>query len=235
MAPHTMNTLQERPNPPQTRREVFLAWCALSALGLICVLALFPPETVLADRVALLGVGIVSAIVCWTPFSRWFLASAERTAFALTAAFFLIYGLARLAGPNDGFALRFSALPDDTYVVPYSAYIVVLGALITAPSWLFSRLDWTRAAFGAVLIISVLTVVSLLLLGQHYPIGPAKILDPFPIPSLAMLFVEYSCVLLLCHTVAAAHTTRRFAIRVLPGVLLLLWARYQFFMNLEDE
>lgn len=230
-----MSISQAEAAPQHVRREVFAARCALVALGLLCVLALLPSETVLADRIALLSAGVASALFCWTPLSQKLLSSDERAAFVLTAALFLIYGLARLAGPSDGFALRFSVLPDDVYVVPYSAYIVVLGAVLTAPSWLASRLDWTRAAAAAILIVSALAALSLLLLSRHYPVGPAEILDPLPVPSLAMRLVEYGCLSLLCHAVAVQPETRRFALRVLPKVLLLLWFRHQFFMNLEDE
>jgi hypothetical protein len=52
---------------------------------------------------------------------------------------------------------------------------------------------------------------------------------------MAMNLVEYSSLALLCHAATARRTTRLLALRVLPGVLLALWIRHQFFMAPEES
>ena len=73
-------------------------------------LAFLPSTSQLSDRTALLSLGIACAVFCWTPLRKYLLVSPERTAFVLTAAMFVIYGLARAAGPEEGPSLRFAAL-----------------------------------------------------------------------------------------------------------------------------
>ena len=82
---------------------------------------------------------------------------------------------------------------------------------------------------AAITIISMLTLASFSLLKGYFPTGPTEILDPAPLPMLALNLVEYGCLALLCQAVAARKETRKLVLRILPGVLLLLWARHQFF------
>jgi hypothetical protein len=212
-----------------------LARGALLALALICGLAFLPPTTTISDRSALLAVGFGCAIFCWSPLQKYLLVSPERAAFILTAAMFVVYGLARSAGPEAGFSLRFAALPDDDFVVPYSAYIAVFGAIFFGPYWQFHRGNWIRSTAAAGILLGFFTLFTFLLLRRHFPSGPLEILDPTPLPRIAMNLVEYSSVALLCHTVSTRSATRRFALRALPGVLLLLWARHQFLVAPEDN
>lgn len=215
-------------------REVIFAQLALFALAIVCVLAFIPSNAALADKTALLAVGIAGAVFCWTPLIRHLKYSSQCAAFALTAMMFLVYGMARGAGPMEGFALQFAALPGDKFVVPYSAYIVVLAALVTGPYWWFHCLNWTRSLLAGIGIVALLSFFSFFLLQRHYPSGTTEILDPTPLPTLSMLLIEYTCVALLCHAVAIQHRTRSIALRVLPAVLLLIAARHHFFVVSEE-
>lgn len=216
-------------------REVLLAQVALVALAVVCILAFIPSNAALADKTALLVVGLAGAVFCWTPLIRHVKCSSHRTAFALTAMMFLVYGLARSAGPDEGFALQFAALPDDKFVVPYSAYVVVLAAIVTGPYWWFHCLNWTRSLLAGIGIVALLGYFSFFLLQRYYPVGVTEILDPTPLPTLSMLLIEYGSVALLCHAVAIRRQTRRLALRALPAVLLLIAARHHFFVAEEGE
>lgn len=215
-------------------REVLFAQVAFIALAIVCILAFLPSNAALADKTALLAVGLAGAVFCWTPLLRHVKCSSQRTAFVLTAMMFLVYGLARSAGPSEGFALQFAALPGDKFVVPYSAYIVVFTALITGPYWWFHCLNWTRSLLAGIGIVALLGYFSFFLLQRHYPSGTTQILDPTPLPALSMLLVEYGSVALLCHAVAIQRQTRRLALRALPAVLLLIVARHHFFVATEE-
>lgn len=215
--------------------KIWLSRLALAALGAIAILAFFAPSVSLPDRMAFLPLGLAMASF-WIPsLLRRVSSHREASTFILTAAMFLIYSLARSVGPDEGFELRFAALPDDSFVVPYSAYIVVFSTLITGPFWWQRKNEWTRSIVGAVTIIAILTLGSFTLLRSHFPTGPAEILDPAPLPTLAMKLIEYGCVALLCHAVTALKETRCLALRLLPGALLVLWARHQFFVAPEES
>ncbi len=215
-------------------RETLFAQIAFVALVVVCGLAFIPSTIALADKTALFAVGFAGAIFVWTPLIRQIQCSPQRSAFFLTAAMFLIYGIARTAGPEEGFSLQFAALPGDKFVIPYSAYVVIFTAILTGPYWWFHRLNSTYALLGGIVLVGGLSFFSFFLLRRFFPAGTTEILDPTPLPSLSMLLVEYSCVALLCHAVAARRRTRRLALRVLPAMMLALAARHQFFPATED-
>ncbi|MDQ3813900.1 MAG: hypothetical protein M3347_08110, partial [Armatimonadota bacterium] len=141
---------------------------------------------------------------------------------------FIVYGLARRAGPEEGWALTFSALPDDRFVISYAARCVLIGALLTAPAWLRNISGWTRALLIGLILIAALALFSFLFLYRHYPAGPTETLDPTPLPHLALQIVEYGSLALLCNVVGAHPPLRRLVLRLLPLALLTLWARHQF-------
>jgi len=217
-------------NPRRDRAEIVCAFIALLGLGLVAALAFFAPEVGLSDRIVLPPLGL-TALVFWIPFVlRRADSHQDVAAFALSAAMFVIYGMARAAGPDEGFALRFAALPEDQFVVPYSAYVVVICALLSSPLWWKRRGDWTISLLASVIVVALLSLLSFTLLKGYFPVGATEILDPSSLPALAMNLVEYSCLVLLCCAVAARKETRSLALRLLAGVLLLLWARHQFFV-----
>lgn len=214
--------------------EVIFAYVALAALGAVTFLAFLAPSVSLPDRIIFLPLGLI-ALTLWNPFvlerAR---IHREIATFILTVAMFLIYSLARTAGPIEGIELRFAALPDDVFVIPYSSYVVVFAALLSTPTCWRRHSDWTRSIVGAIAIIALLAVGSFGLLRQYFPTGPTEILDPTPLPTLAMKLIEYGCIALLCHVVAAREQTRLLALRLLPAVLLFLWLRHQFFIRPEE-
>ena len=214
---------------PQDKSEVVCAFLALLGLGIVAALAFLATEVASADRIVLPPLGL-AALVFWIPFVwRRIDAHSDIAAFALTATMFVIYQLARTSGPEDGFSLRFAALPEDQFVLPYSAYVVVVAAMISSPLWWRRRGEWMVSILAAITILAALAAFSFSLLKGYFPVGATEILDPTPLPSLAMNLVEYGCLALVCSAVAARRETRILALRLLPAILLLLWARHQFF------
>lgn len=199
------------------------------ALAVTFVLALSSAtEPTLADRITLLGLGIFAALCFWTPLLRRIEAQENAPAFVLTAAMFIVYGLARRAGPAAGPALTFSALPGDRFVISYAAFVVVAAALLTTPFWLRHIGGWTRALLAGIILLAALALFSFVFLGRHYAVGPTEIVDPTPLPHLMMQLVEYGALALLCNIVGTHPPTRRLVLRILPLALLILWAWHQF-------
>jgi hypothetical protein len=215
----------------QHRRDFIFAALAALFLLLLWALAFWPGETSRADALTLGVLGVVAVLLCWTPLARHLELQENAATFALTAAMFIVYALARRVGPSDGWALTFPwlALPDDRFVVPYAARLVVLGALLTAPLWWRNLQSWTRALLGAAALLLALAAIGFRLLASFYAVGPVEQLDPSPLPYLGMQIVEYSCLALLCNAATAHPTVRRWALRALPILLLALWARLQLF------
>jgi len=215
----------------QHRRDLVFAALAAGFLLLLWALAFLPGETSRADVLTPFVLGIAAMFLFWTPLSRHFEFQENAAMFALTAAMFVIYSLARRVGPDDGWALSFAwlGLPDDRFVVPYASRIVVLGALCTAPLWWENMQGWTRSLLGGAVLLLVLAAISFRLLASFYKVGPVEQLDPTPLPHLGMQIVEYFCLALLCNAAAAHPNVRRWALRALPILLLVLWARLQFF------
>ncbi len=156
----------------------------------------------------------------------------EASSFALSLAMFVVYGLARAAGPNDenAWSLHFAALPTTVFAVPWAARVVVLGALVSAPLWIRHLNGWTRAVLGALAIVALLGTASFSFLRGYYPVGESDaILDPKPLADTMMQVVEYGALALLCSAACAVPRTRRIVLRALPLLLLALWVRHQWF------
>ena len=220
-------------HPVETRSTTFTligAAIATVALALLIVLA-FSTEArpTQADRIALLGLAVLTAICFWTPLYRWAEAQHGVATFALTAAMFIVYGLARqVTPPDDRGALKFASLPEDVFAVSYAAYIVVAGALLTAPFWLRSLYGWTKSVLLVLGIITVLGFGSFKFLSGYYTVGVTEVLDPTPLVHLGMQVIEFGSLALLCNAVCAHGGMRRWVLRALPLILLALWARHQF-------
>jgi hypothetical protein len=170
-----------------------------------------------------------AGIACfWSPLLRWFEDEPNAGSFALTAAMFVVYGLARRAGPAEGRGLQFAALPDDKFVISFAAYVVVGAALVTAPFWARHFTGWLRALLAAVVLVAALGTGAFLLLGNYYSVGPTETVDPSSLPHLGMQLVEYTALTLLCGVVGEQPLLRRWMLRLLPVLLLGLWARHHF-------
>jgi hypothetical protein len=217
------------PAPRRTSREAVET--AIAGLGLlaIAILALLPGVTATpADKLTLLFLAVVAFVCFWTPLIRVFEEQPGAANFALTAGMFVVYSLARNAGPKDGWALRFAMLPDDTFPVSYAAEIAVLCAFVTLPTWWRSMNGWIRSLLVAGVVLALLATLSFVFLGGKYVVGATEELDPTPLPTFGMQLIEYTAVALLCTAVTANPVTRRVALRILPFALLALWARHEF-------
>lgn len=156
----------------------------------------------------------------------------EAASFALSLAMFVVYGMARAAGPNgeDVWSLHFGLLPETPFPVSWATRVVVVGALLTIPLWIRHLNGWTRAVLCALGIVALFGIASFSFLRGFYPVGEADaVLDPKPLADTIFQVVEYASLALLCSASCAAPQTRRLVLRVLPLLLLALWARHQFF------
>lgn len=214
-----------------------MANVALVALLLLLGLAFFcPAERVhLADRIALLFLTTTCFVVAYTPLHRSLEAQSGGATFLFSAAMFVVYGLARRVVPEAGPSIRFAAMPNDEFIFPYAAYIAVIGAVLVAPYWWKLRSEWPRALLGGIALIALVAGFSFWLLSQYYPVGTTQRVDPSPLPTLLFLLVEYGAVALLCRAAGSHADTRRFLMKVLPLLLLALWARFHFFQPQDDD
>jgi hypothetical protein len=196
----------------------------------IALLGLSPTiQPTLADRLTLFLLALGGAVCFWTPVRRYFEERADAATFTVTMAMFIIYGLARQAGPNDGWSLTTRLLPDTPLAISYAARIAVVGAVLTAPLWWRNRNGWTRALLSAIAVVALLGLGIFWFLGRYYSIGETEVLDPSPLVRMLMQTVEFAALALVCSAACALTGTRRILLRVLPVVLLVLWARHQFF------
>ncbi len=192
------------------------------------------------DCAALLFLGVCALIIGWTPLRRYFerddATGHNATTFALMAAMFTIYLLSRRLEPTSGPALKFAWSPDESFPISYAAFLSIIGALIVAwPTWNVCS-GATRAMGLALLILGVLGAVTFWFLGRFFVIGPVDVLVPNPFVHLWMQTVEFGALTVLCHAAASHVAARRWILRVLPFVLLALWARHQFAPPIvEDE
>jgi len=204
---------------------------AIAAFGLLASTALaFSPAVIAtpADKLTLLFLAVAALICFWTPLLRIFDEQPSAAAFALTVGMFLIYSLARNAGPKDGSVLQFSAIPDEKFPVTHAAKIVVLCAFITIPAWLRQLNGWLKAVVSGAILLALLAAGSLYFLGGRLKVGVVEEVDPTYLPIVVMQLVEYSCVALLCTVVTANPVARKVALRFLPFALLALWGRHYF-------
>jgi hypothetical protein len=215
----------------------FAAVIASIALAVVVGLAFSPAgEPTPADRVTLLTLAVLGAICFWTPLLRYFDQRPDAATFALTAALFIVYGIARRAGPDDGWALRLPALPDDPFVISWAARAVVIGAILALPLWWKQVSLWTRALLTGAAIVMAIGLSIFLFLRRYYPpVEGTEIVNPKLLVDVVLQAVEYSALALLCNAVCLHPAARRWALRVLPLVLLALWARHQFAPPAEVE
>lgn len=215
--------------------ELALAIIACVVLFLVGILAFFTPEIKPSDQLTLLVLGATFLVASRTRLYELVVSRNDVTTFFLMMGMFVIYAIARKAGPETGYSIRFAALPDDEFVIPYSAYFVVVGALITGPLRWKKQNDFLRATISAIVIIASLGVFSFILMHRFYPAGPTKMLDPSPLPYLGMFLIEYGCVALLCHVATSHHTTRRLVVNTFPLLLLALWFRFLYISSPSES
>lgn len=205
---------------------------ALSLLGL-CLLALGDVRPTSGDQLTLFVLG-VAALICVVgnvlgvnPLRRLF-ASREAATWALMLAFFVVYGMARRAGPQDGWRLNTTLLPDTPLPIPYAARLVWLGALLSLPAWSRALTAPTRAILASLLLVALFGLGSFLFLRRFYAVGETEILNPKPLLDTLLQASEYGALALCCTAAGANILVRRWVLSALPILLLMIWARHQF-------
>lgn len=205
---------------------------ALGTLFGVALLALFPdgtllpPSARLSEKTALLFL-VVTFLVALAPrLQRKLFENRDAATFLLICAAFILFHIAERAGPRDGFSLRFAALPDDTFPVSYALRLAVFGAILSVPAWI--RGGGPQKAIGAaLLIIAAFGIGSFLLLARFYPTGATEILDPTPLPPLFLQMLGYGAIAALCRAVTQSDAATRLALRAMPLVLFVVWAKMQ--------
>jgi len=213
----------------------FLMASLLASLALlgVAILALFPDAALLpanarlAEKSALLCLAATFLIALWPSLQKRLVANRDAATFLLLCAFFVLFHLADRAGPREGFALHFAALPDDSFAVSYALRLAVLGALISFPAW-FKRGGPERYLFAALLLIGSFGLGSFAFLAKFYPVGATETLDPTPLPTLFLQMLGFGAIAALCRAVTASDKMTRLLFRLMPPLLLVVWAKMQF-------
>jgi type IV secretory pathway VirB2 component (pilin) len=200
------------------------------ALLSISLLGLAPTvQPTLADRLTVFLLTLTGAICFWAPVRRYFEKRADAATFAVSLAMFIVYGLARQAGPTEGWSLTTGLLPGTRLTISYAARIALAGAVVTAPLWWRNRNDWTRALLAAIGVVALLGSGIFWFLGRYYTVGEIEVLDPTPLVRMLMQSLEFAALALVCSAACALAAPRRILLRLLPVMLLALWTRHQFF------
>ncbi len=212
---------------------------ASACLGAIALLACAPSVQASAgDRAALLFLAFAAALWAYTPLNRQWNRAGEDDAgarnaalVAVLAAASVLYPLARrFATPvpeQGGLALRFAGL-EEGFPISYAAVLAVVGALVVLiPTWRAAS-GLSRAVALALSCVAFFAWFSFRLLAPFYPVGATEVLDPTPLAHVGMQVVEFGALAILCHASVAHPGARRWVLRLLPLVLLAVWARHQF-------
>jgi hypothetical protein len=211
---------------------------ALAALALLAVfaLAMMPDARPgAADQLTLPVLGIFTALYAWTPLQRLIAPQRETATFALCAALFVAYGLARRTVPESLPALTFN---DEEYRFSCAAWCVFAGALLSTPAWLKGMSGWMRALLGGMLALLVIGVFSFKFVGGHYPADSPSPADPKVFVLFVMQSLEFAALALCCAAAAAHPRTRSLMLAALPVLLWAVWARHRFApapIESEDE
>ncbi|HEX8832996.1 MAG TPA: hypothetical protein VF719_02285 [Abditibacteriaceae bacterium] len=202
---------------------------AAVALAIIALLAFSgATEPTLADRLTLLFLGLVALVCAFSPARHFFNERRDAATFALAVSFFIIYSLARRAGPSEGWELNFAILPDDSFRISWAARAALLGAFLSVAMARYQMSSFARALLGAALLIGALSLGTFLFLSRFYTVGSTEILDPKPLADVLLQCVEYGAVGVLCAVVGADDRMRPLVMKILPFLLLALWAKHQF-------
>jgi hypothetical protein len=242
------------------------ALAAALLLGVTLIAFSSRTEASSGDRATLFFLALCAAVIGWTPARKYFGAAPvapraddasqiggdsafdQRSAasFALCAAMFLIYAMARRVAPENGPHITFALAPEDPFVIPYATMLVVPGALLCAiparlsharrhNSGLNSSLAWPRALATAMLLLGVFCLGSFLFLGQFYTVGATETLVPRPLTQALLQVIEYLALALLCHIATADALVRRGIFIVLPILLFAVWRQHYFAAPLPTE
>ena len=227
------------PNPqlehPKSEPSLFFALPALLALGIVAALALFPdpqllkPDQMAPEKHTLLFLLVAALIALWPSFSRRLLENRDAATWAFLVVGVILFHLADRAGPRagEGFGLKWSLTPDDPIPISYATRAVLLGALLSIPAWIRGGAP-ERALIGGLLLLGVLGAASFWLLSRFYAVGVTEILDPTSLGTLITQVVAYACLAVCARAATLSISVRALVLRLLPIVLLIVWARHQF-------
>lgn len=221
---------------PKTRRLSWTSWCAAGALWLVGVLALLPDVSGdVSVPFTLLTLALTALIICWTPVFEKLQENPDAATFCVTAAMFIIYGLARRFDGGFDLTVHSGIFAGDEYSLSPAAILVFAGAVLSAPSWLGRFHGWAKAVIAALLALAVLGFGGFWFLSRYYTAGPTEILDPTPLLPLVMNLLEFFFLALVCVAACAGVQTRKVLLRSLPILLILLWGRHAFLHAGENE
>ena len=218
-------------SPDETRKDAPLWAAAVSLLALLGVAALaFSAATKPgpADTVTLFFLTLMTAIFGYAPFLRRLREDRDAAAFVLCAAMFVVYGLSR----------RVTAAEPPTLgeaKIGYAAFLVIGGALIGAPAWAKNFNGWTRAAAFALSLLLLLGWLAFRFLSMFYEVGETKTINPATWGFLLLQTIEYGALALCCSAVTANSRVRRFALVLLPALLLALAMRYKTMPAAQED
>ena len=208
---------------------------ALLALAIVSALALFPdprllkPDQMSSEKITLLFLFVCFAVALAPALQRRLTQDRDAATWALLVAGTILFHLADRAGPRagEGFGLHWALTPDDPLAISYAMRAVVGGALLSLPAWIRGGAP-DRALVGGLLLLSVLGVGAFWLLWRFYPVGITEKLDPTSLGTLAVQIVAYACLALCARAATLTQTTRGLLFKIVPVVLLIVWARHQF-------
>lgn len=196
--------------------------------GLIGLSLLGTATSTPADRLSLLVVGVLLAIAAWWLPGTRLTADREAGAFLLCLCLFLIQGVARTAGPAEGYELHLSMLPNDSFPLSWAARLAVMATVVALPAWKGAASGWLRGVFAAAIILVLLGAGSLFLLGRFLTVGATEQVDPAVLANLIIQLVEYTALALLAACIARSPGCRTWTLRLLPIAMVLLgfWLKH---------
>ena len=207
---------------------------SLAALLGIAALALFPspqllpPDKMLGDKLALLFLLVVFALANIPKLRAKATENRDAVTFGAFCAWAILFHLAQRMGPLEGASLGFPFAPDEKIVVPFATFLAIFGALAGAPIWWKNGGAFERFFVAGSAFLGVFAWAFLLWMGNYYAIGFDKTLDPSPVAALLLGLISYASLALCVRAATATEALRGAMLRIVPAILLVVWARHQF-------
>lgn len=176
-----------------------------------------------ADMITLRTLGVFVALLAWTKPGRKVLSQRDGAAFTLCAVLFVVYGLSRRIVPVTEDPPQFL---EENLRISYAAWVVLAGAVLSAPAWLKAFGEWARAALTSLAVLIAIGLCSFFFIGKFYPPGSANPMIPGYLVQLLQQSVEYGALLLCCNAVAAHPRLRIVIPALLPFLIWALWAKH---------
>ena len=208
---------------------------ALLALLAVSALALFPDARLLGptetgpDKLTLLFLGVCFLVALVPALGRHLVENRDAATWAVLVAGVILFHIAERAGPRagEGFGLNWSLTPDEPLAISYAMRAVVFGALLSAGAWAQGGAP-ERAIVGGLVLLGLVGAGMFVLLSRFYTVGVVETLDPTPLGTLIVQVVAYACLALCARAVTATTALRSALFKIIPFILLGVWARHQF-------